>query len=176
LAAARWGDNCPVLLEIIAMAIPKNRAAPLTWLLLIVTAAACADAPPAAPAAPVASAPTISAPGIAAAALEQRLAGPGDKPTLLDVRTPEEFAAGHVPGARNIPLAELESRLAELSAARAGDVVVYCRSGRRAATALDILKAHGFEHLLHLEGDMQGWSASGRRVEGADPSPPEQQH
>ncbi len=86
------------------------------------------------------------------------------------MRTPEEFAAGHVPGARNIPVQELAARLAELDTARNGDIVVYCRSGRRAASALQTLQARGFEHLLHLEGDMLGWSAGGHRVEVPAPA------
>jgi phage shock protein E len=153
------------------MAELKYRAATLGALLVLVGAGcvACADTPPAAPAiaAPpaVVAPPPITVPAVSAAALEQRLAAAPGALTLLDVRTPEEFAAGHVPGARNIPVQELAARLSELDTARNGDIVVYCRSGRRAASALQTLQARGFEHLLHLDGDMQGWSAGGHHVE-----------
>jgi phage shock protein E len=77
---------------------------------------------------------------------------------ILDVRTPEEFAQGHVPGAINIPHDKLPSRIAELMSAKNKDVVLYCRSGKRAAMAADTLQAKGFGKLLHLEGDIQTWT------------------
>jgi rhodanese-related sulfurtransferase len=157
-------------------AFPRTTAL-LPWVLLAVACPAIADGP-AAPAAVVAPAQAGQAAAttlISADALEARLAlAPADM-TVLDVRTAEEFAAGHVPGARNIPVAELETRIAELAAARDRDLVVYCRTGRRSLTALEILKANGFQRLLHLEGDMQGWSGSARRVEGVDHADPAQQ-
>lgn len=71
--------------------------------------------------------------------------------TVLDVRTPGEFAAGHYPGARNIPVNELEGRTAE-----AGDpgrpVVVYCASGMRSAQAAKILAAAGFTDVTNGGG------------------------
>ncbi len=60
---------------------------------------------------------------------------------LLDVRTAEEFASDHVPGAKNIPVQELAARAGELREARR--VVVYCRSGARSATAARILREQG---------------------------------
>jgi rhodanese-related sulfurtransferase len=160
-------------------AFPRTIAL-LLWLLLAVACPAIADGP-AAPAA-VASPTAVAAPAqagqaaattpISADALAARLAAAPADVTVLDVRTAEEFAAGHVPGARNIPVAELEARIAELAAARDRDLVVYCRTGRRALTALEILKTNGFQRLLHLEGDMQGWSGSARRVEIADQAAP----
>lgn len=64
---------------------------------------------------------------------------------LLDVRTPQEFAEGHVNGATNIPVQELPQRVAELGAAR--QVVVYCRSGGRSAAAAQILRRAGHDVL-----------------------------
>jgi rhodanese-related sulfurtransferase len=84
---------------------------------------------------------------------------------ILDVRTPEEFAEGHVPGAINIPHDKLDARIAELMGDRSKDVVLYCRSGRRAALAADTLKASGFTKLLHLDGDMQQWTEAKRPTE-----------
>jgi rhodanese-related sulfurtransferase len=163
-------------------AFPRTTAL-LPWVLLALACPAFADGPaapaavasPTAVAAPAQGGQVAATPLISAAALEARLATAPADMTVLDVRTAEEFAAGHVPGARNIPVAELEARIAELAAARNRDLVVYCRTGRRALTALEILKANGFQRLLHLEGDMQGWSGSARRVEGMDHVDPAQQ-
>lgn len=76
---------------------------------------------------------------------------------IIDVRTPEEFASGHVPGARNIPLDDLEANLPGLAALKDQPVVVYCRSGRRAGIALEKLTQEGFSQLKHLDGDILGW-------------------
>jgi rhodanese-related sulfurtransferase len=81
---------------------------------------------------------------------------------VLDVRTPQEYAAGHVPGAVNVPHDQLASRLAEVP--RDKDVVLYCRSGRRSQLAADVLAAEGYTRLSHLEGDMQAWVEKGRPV------------
>ena len=83
---------------------------------------------------------------------------------LLDVRTPEEFAAGHIAGAVNIPHDQLANRASELPQALNIEIVVYCRSGRRSALALDWLGTQGYQRLLHLEGDFLGWQAGGRLV------------
>src|SRR5690606_10226025 len=76
-----------------------------------------------------------------------------DGALLLDVRTPGEFADGHVAGALNIPVQELEARVAELDPARS--VVVYCRSGNRSGTAASMLRARGFE--VTDIGPMSAW-------------------
>lgn len=89
----------------------------------------------------------------------------GNAPLVLDVRTPEEFAAGHVPGAENIPHDQLAARLAELGDAQEREVVVYCESGRRAAWALETLEGAGFKELRHLNGDMAGWRHAGLPTE-----------
>lgn len=82
---------------------------------------------------------------------------------VLDVRTPQEYAEGHVPGAVNVPQEQLASRLAEVPKDK--DVVLYCKSGRRAGIAADVLAANGYTRLSHLEGDMPAWVAKGRPVE-----------
>jgi phage shock protein E len=84
---------------------------------------------------------------------------------ILDVRTPEEFAQGHVPGAINISHDRLADRLGELVGAKNRDVVLYCRSGKRAGMAAETLKTQGFGKLLHLEGDMQKWTEANRPIE-----------
>jgi phage shock protein E len=73
---------------------------------------------------------------------------------LLDVRTPEEFASGHVRGAVNIPVQELAGRMHELGST-GRDIVVYCRSGGRSATAASLLRRAGFR--VEDIGPMSAW-------------------
>ena len=103
--------------------------------------------------------------GINPEALLERAKKADESFVILDVRTPEEFAQGHVPGAINIPHDKLGDRIAELMGDKNKDVVLYCRSGRRAVLAADTLKAGGFTKLLHLEGDMQQWTEAKRPTE-----------
>ena len=63
--------------------------------------------------------------------------------TLVDVRTPEEFAGGSVPDATNIPVQVLNARMAEIP--RGNPVVVFCRSGGRSANAASSLRSAGYE-------------------------------
>lgn len=74
---------------------------------------------------------------------------------LLDVRTPEEFGAGHIPGAVNIPVQQLEKRIAEVGSSDK-QVVVYCRSGNRSAKAKRMLEQAGFKDVIDL-GAMTDW-------------------
>ena len=91
------------------------------------------------------------------------LAKSGEQAFVLDVRAPEEFITGHVPGAVNIPYDQVAARLAEVPKDK--DVVLYCRSGRRAGMAAEVLAANGYTRLKHLEGDMPAWIEKGRPVE-----------
>lgn len=86
---------------------------------------------------------------------------------LLDVRTSAEFAAGHIRGAVNIPVQELASRLGEVPEGR---VVVYCHSGRRSATATEMLEAEG-RNVLDI-GAMTRWPGPADIVEEEVPVPP----
>jgi phage shock protein E len=87
-----------------------------------------------------------------------------DAPLLLDVRTPEEFASGHIEGAMLVPVAELPDRLDQLGAYKDRGVVVYCESGGRANKALDVLQEAGFHNLVILEGSMSRWREEGLPV------------
>ena len=93
-----------------------------------------------------------------------------DSPLLLDVRTPEEFARGHIPGARLVPVGELPGRVAELAPFEARGVVTYCEKGPRAERAADVLRAAGFQNVHPLAGSFARWRAEGREVAVA-PSP-----
>lgn len=84
--------------------------------------------------------------------------------TLLDVRPPEEFEAGHIPGAVSVPLAELEARLADLPRDR--EVVAYCRGPYcvLAVEAVELLRAKGFR-AIRMEEGVPDWRARGLPVE-----------
>jgi rhodanese-related sulfurtransferase len=86
---------------------------------------------------------------------------PGDA-LLIDVREPEEWAAGHAPGARHIPLGELGARTGEIP--QDTEVYVICRSGTRSARAVAALTGAGWKALNVTDG-MQGWAAAGRTME-----------
>jgi len=94
-----------------------------------------------------------------------RMIDAGTAPMILDVRTAEEFAEGHVPGAINISHDELADRLAEIEAAKEAGVIVYCRSGRRAGIAEELLLGEGYANVQHLEGDMLAWLEANQPVE-----------
>lgn len=74
---------------------------------------------------------------------------------VLDVRTAEEFQAGHIPGALLMPLQTLENHLSELD--REQPYLIVCRSGNRSATASNILINDGFQEVYNLEVGMNGW-------------------
>lgn len=68
---------------------------------------------------------------------------------ILDVRTPGEFASGHVDGALNIPVSELPARLAEVGS-KDVPVILYCRSGARSAQAASLLRSSGFREVIDV--------------------------
>ena len=80
---------------------------------------------------------------------------------LLDVREPDEWAAGRAPGATHIPLGQLPARLAEVPADR--PVVAICRAGGRSQQAATFLRQNGVD-ASNLSGGMQAWAAAGLEV------------
>ena len=84
---------------------------------------------------------------------------------ILDVRTPQEYAAGHVPSAINMPHTSVKSQLEKLQEYKDKTIVIYCKSGRRAAMARQTLTDAGFKQLLHLDGDMDGWQLGNFPIE-----------
>ncbi|WP_028863843.1 rhodanese-like domain-containing protein [Psychromonas aquimarina] len=78
-------------------------------------------------------------------------------PILLDVRTAREFTQGHIQGAVNIPYDQLLNQMQKIKDYKEQEIVIYCRSGRRAQVAADILKNKGFKHLSDLDGHMLLW-------------------
>jgi len=88
------------------------------------------------------------------------MATPANKVLLLDVRSAEEFAEGHIKGAVNISHQQINANLSKIIAFKDQTVVVHCRSGKRALSAETDLRAAGFSNLRHLDGDMNGWQAA----------------
>lgn len=75
---------------------------------------------------------------------------------LLDVRTPEEYAEGHLAGSVLIPVQELGSRLSEIPTDRT--IIVYCRSGNRSADAAGMLAGEGFSDVFNMGEGIRGWN------------------
>lgn len=117
---------------------------------------AAATEVPAEESAPRAPSPAATPKMITATELVDRLEGP-NAPVILDVRSPEEFEKGHIPGAINLPYDQIGDRIGSLEPYRQGEVVVYCRTGRRAGIAESALSGAGFENVRDLEGHMVSW-------------------
>ncbi|WP_396897496.1 rhodanese-like domain-containing protein [Niallia endozanthoxylica] len=78
------------------------------------------------------------------------------KAQLIDVREPNEYEAGHILGARNIPLSQLKMRMKELRPDK--PVYLYCQSGSRSARAAQFLYKKGYKDLSHLQGGFKKWT------------------
>ena len=79
---------------------------------------------------------------------------------ILDVRTPAEFQAGHVPGAQNIPVDQVEARLSELQGFT--QIYIYCKAGRRAAMAAHVLEQKKMTHWICVDdGGFPDWEDAG---------------
>ncbi|WP_153123536.1 rhodanese-like domain-containing protein [Peribacillus tepidiphilus] len=78
------------------------------------------------------------------------------KAQLIDVREPNEYNAGHILGARNIPLSQLKSRLKEIRPDK--PVYLYCQSGIRSGRAAQMLHRKGYRQLYHLKGGFKQWT------------------
>ena len=76
---------------------------------------------------------------------------------VLDVREDKEYAAGHIPKARHIPLGQLSNRIKELDKFKSKPILVTCRSGHRSARACGMLKKAGFETVYNQAGGIIAW-------------------
>lgn len=74
------------------------------------------------------------------------------KPVWIDVRTSEEYAAGHLEGSVNIPYENITKKIGELTSDKDADIRVYCRTGRRSGIAKELLEAHGFSNVTNEGG------------------------
>lgn len=89
----------------------------------------------------------------------------GSDMSVLDVRTPAEYAAGHIEGSKNINFLgpDFEKEISGLDKDK--DILVYCRTGGRSRAAALALRKAGFKKILDLEGGIKAWEASGLPVE-----------
>jgi rhodanese-related sulfurtransferase len=87
--------------------------------------------------------------------LKQRIDS-GESLYLVDVRTPNEYATGHIQGTRLLPLQTLQQRISEIPQDAA--VVCICRSGGRSATASELLANSGFQNVINMSGGMIAWN------------------
>lgn len=131
---------------------------------LVVGIGACSSgspAPAASAGAAVAAAPEKVNTKIAPADYQSKF-GAGSDHILIDVRTPEEFASGHIPGSVNIPVDSLGQRLSEVPQDK--PVVLYCRSGNRSGQAAQILDQAGYSQIYDL-GGIVTWQQQGYPVQ-----------
>jgi len=103
------------------------------------------------------------APSISAATLHAQRES-GTAPAVIDVRTPEEYASGHIPGAVNVPFDQVATRIGEIDGSHG--VALYCMVGPRARKGESALLAAGHEKVFHLEGGLAAWQAAGFPIEG----------
>jgi rhodanese-related sulfurtransferase len=90
-----------------------------------------------------------------------------EKAVVIDVGEPQEFAAGHVIGARNVPFGQLEDKLAGLVKNKATPVIMVCPVGARAARAAGLARKLGFEQARAISGGLKAWRDASLPVEKA---------
>ena len=90
-----------------------------------------------------------------------------EKAVVIDVCGADEYNAGHVVGAKNVPLADLEARLPQVVKNKALPLIMVCASGPRAARAAAVAKKLGYANAQALAGGIKAWSAAGMPVEKA---------
>jgi rhodanese-related sulfurtransferase len=88
-----------------------------------------------------------------------------EKGVVVDVCEPTEFAAGHVGGSKNVPLADLESKLGAAVKNKTLPLILVCQTGARSGRAVAIAKKLGYERAQNLAGGLAGWKAANLPVE-----------
>ena len=88
-----------------------------------------------------------------------------EKAVVIDVCAADEYSAGHVVGAKNVPLADLEARLPVVVKNKALPLIMVCASGARAARAAAVAQKLGYANAQVLSGGIKAWSAAGMPVE-----------
>ncbi|WP_180682707.1 rhodanese-like domain-containing protein [Tepidicella baoligensis] len=88
-----------------------------------------------------------------------------EKAIVIDVCSPEEFAAGHVTNAKNVPIGELENRLTQVVKNKTLPVLMVCASGIRSKRAVAVAKKLGYEKAYSLAGGMGAWRAANLPVQ-----------
>jgi len=90
-----------------------------------------------------------------------------EKAVVIDVCEPDEFAKGHVIGAKNLPLGEREAKLAQTVKNKAMPVVMVCQVGARSARAAATAKKLGYDNVQSLAGGLKAWQAASMPIEKA---------
>ena len=90
-----------------------------------------------------------------------------EKGVVIDVCQPEEFAQGHIVGAKNVPLHELEAKLPGMVKNKAVPVVLVCQSGNRSGRAVAVAKKLGYQQAQSLAGGLKAWKAANLPVDKA---------
>jgi phage shock protein E len=149
-----------------------------TLLLPFLAAPAPAETPAAAkPATPAAAPATAAVKHVeapeAAKLLTEAAKSPAPPIAVIDVRTPEEFAEGHLKGAQNVDIAspDFAKNLAKLDPSKT--YLVHCAAGGRSTRSLSVLEKLGFKSIIHLDGGLNGWKKAGLPLEkpAASPAP-----
>ena len=84
---------------------------------------------------------------------------------IVDLRSAEDYAKGHILGAKNFPLADLERRAGELDKQKAKPLILHCGDGNRAGGAVAVLRKKGFDSVHNLAGGYTAWQQAGLPVE-----------
>jgi len=103
--------------------------------------------------------------------LEQNLGQDPYHYIVIDVRTPDEYQAGHIPFAMNVPLEQLPRRIMEFHEVRDRQFAIVCESGGRSPNAVALLKQNGFKSVVDVPDGTAGWRKSGRALVTTDKSP-----
>jgi rhodanese-related sulfurtransferase len=137
----------------------RTRFVMMLWALVLLALAGCTGAPGGG--APPAVDPA-KLPATVSVATVKALQGNPDV-VILDVRTPEEYKAGRIPGITLIPMDEVPNRLAEIPKDK--PVIVTCRTGNRSSQVAKYLREQGYTNIHNMEGGIVAWEAAGYPVE-----------
>ena len=88
-----------------------------------------------------------------------------EKAVVVDVCSVEEYAAGHITGARHVPLADLATRLGEVAKNKANPVILVCASGMRSKRAMAVARKLGYEKAYSLQGGLKAWKEANLPVQ-----------